>query len=163
LVVENSSLSQHARSCESCAAPHTTVRASDAKHRVYVRFRENYRSYGRSRPFDELLDAVLTRICFSAVSWYLGSRCFFDCVKSARQCNGMGSFFLERISSSVVLRLLCSHADSNGGSRTFLAWAQTAIAGMKPTVIVFGIIANLLGATAVIWLSVLVVQTCTGR
>jgi hypothetical protein len=34
---------------------------------------------------------------------------------------------------------------------------------MKPTVIVFGIIANLLGATAVIWLSVLVVQTCTGR
>jgi hypothetical protein len=34
---------------------------------------------------------------------------------------------------------------------------------MKLTVIVFGIIANLLGATAVIWLSVLVVQTVTAR
>jgi hypothetical protein len=34
---------------------------------------------------------------------------------------------------------------------------------MKLAVIVFGIIANLLGATAVIWLSVLVVQTFTGR
>jgi hypothetical protein len=98
----------------------------------------------------------------TAVSWYLGSRCFLDCVKSARQCHGMGSFFLERVSSSVVLRPLCSHADSNGGSRTFLAWAQTAIAGMKLTVIVFGVIANLLGATAVIWLSVLMVQTFTG-
>jgi hypothetical protein len=34
---------------------------------------------------------------------------------------------------------------------------------MKLTVIVFGIIANLLGATAVIWLGVLVIQTFAGR
>ena len=34
---------------------------------------------------------------------------------------------------------------------------------MKLTVILVGIIANVLGATAVIWLTVLVVQTFVGR
>jgi hypothetical protein len=34
---------------------------------------------------------------------------------------------------------------------------------MKIAVVLFGIIANLLGATAVIWLIVLMVQTFTGR